>query len=251
MKRILVTRPRAQADSFVAGLNAAGFETVYFPVIEISPIDDNIALERALSKLTCYDWVVFTSVNAVDVVFSRLFPSLFRRGQVEGVRFAAIGPRTAEALLQRGVTPDFVPDEYVAEAILPGLGDLRGRWVLLPRAEIARKALPEAINKAGGMAHEIAVYRTLPAQPDAEGLAALKAGVDVVTLTSPSTVQNFIAIAQQNGLDPRNFPGNPLFACIGPITEQAARAEGLTNIVVAKEYTTEGLIEVIRKVEAI
>jgi len=260
MKRVLVTRPRAQADSFVDGLRAAGFEAVYFPVIEINPIDDNIALDRALSKLKCYDWVVFTSVNAVDVVFEKIHFTTQHAESMEkssvssvfsGVKVAAIGPKTANALHERGVTLDFIPGEYVAEAILPGLGDLRGRWVLLPRAEIARKALPEAINQAGGVAHEIAVYRTLPAQPDAEGLTALKAGVDLITLTSPSTVQNFIAIAQQNGLDPLNLPNNQLFACIGPITEQAAREVGLTNIVVAKEYTTEGLIAVIRKLEVL
>ncbi|HJZ11990.1 MAG TPA: uroporphyrinogen-III synthase, partial [Acidobacteriota bacterium] len=114
---------------------------------------------------------------------------------------------------------------------------------------IARKALPEAIAAAGGIPHEIAVYKTLPARPDAEGLAALNAGVDIVTLTSPSTVQNFMAIARQSGLDPLNLPGNPLFACIGPITEQAAREEGITNLAVAKEYTTEGLIEAIRNLE--
>ena len=133
---------------------------------------------------------------------------------------------------------------------LPGLGDLQGKWVLLPRAEIARKALPEAIVDAGGIAHEIAVYKTLPAQPDSDGVAALKSGVDVVTLTSPSTIQNFVAICKQNGLDPLNLPNNPLFACIGPITEQAAKNEGLFNIVVAKEYTTEGLMEVITNLEA-
>ena len=243
MKRILVTRPRAQADSFFEGLRVAGFEPIYFPVIEIRPIENNVALEKALDKLNCYEWVVFTSVNGVEAVFDRFSP-LFLGESVE-VKFAAIGPRTAEALKARGVAPDFVPEEYVAEAILPGLGDLRGKWVLLPRAEIARKALPEAIVNAGGTAHEIAVYKTLPVQPDPEGLAALKSGVDWITFTSPSTVQNFFAIAKQNGLNPLNLPNNPLFACIGPITEQAAREEGLSNLVVAKEYTSEGLIQII------
>jgi uroporphyrinogen-III synthase len=247
MKRILITRPRAQADDFAARLRSAGFEPIFFPVIEIRPIEDNLALERALAKLECYDWVVFTSVNAVDVVFTYL--NLAKGDRGVGGKFAAIGPKTAEALQAHGVTPDFVPDEYVAESILPGLGDLRGKWVLLPRAEIARKALPEAIAEAGGIPHEIAVYRTLPAQPEPDGLAALEAGVDFVTLTSPSTVQNFVALAQQKGLDPLHLPGNPVFACIGPITEQAAREEGLATIVVAKEYTTEGLIEAISHLE--
>lgn len=250
MKRILITRPRAQADDFAEKLRMAGFEPIFFPVIEIQPIENNVALERALSKLECYDWLVFTSVNAVEVVFS-LTPCPSPIGRGVGVRVAAIGPKTAEALQARGVTPDFVPAEYVAESILPGLGDLRGKWVLLPRAEIARKALPEAICEAGGIPHEIAVYKTLPAQVNPEGLAALKSGVDIVTLTSPSTVQNFVAIARQNDLDPLALPGNPLCACIGPITEQAAREEGFANLVTAKEYTTEGLIEVISHQEVL
>ena len=242
MKRILITRPRAQADDFAEKLRAAGFEPIYFPVIEIQPIENNVALERALSKLGCYDWLVFTSVNAVDVVL----PQLPNQSLPQ---VAAIGPKTAEALKARGITPDFVPAEYVAESILPGLGELRGRWVLLPRAEIARKALPEAIFEAGGIPHEISVYKTLPVEPSLEGLAALRSGVDIVTLTSPSTVHNFISIAGQHELDPLALPGNPLFACIGPITEQAAREAGLTNLVTAKEYTTEGLIEVISNLE--
>jgi len=243
MKRILVTRPRTQADSFVEGLRNAGFEPIYFPVIEIQSIEDNSELDQALVQINKYDWVVFTSVNGVDLVFDRLetYSSL--------PRVAAIGPKTAQALKARGVTPDFVPEEYIAEAILPGLGDLRGKWVLLPRAEIARKALPEAILNAGGIAHEIAVYKTLPTQPDTEGLIALKTGVDVVTFTSASSVENFVAMMRQNKLDLLNLPNNPLFACIGPITEQAAREEGLVNLVVAKEHTTEGLIEAISKLE--
>ena len=247
MKRILITRPRAQADNFAEKLRLAGFEPIFFPVIEIQPIGDNIALGRALAKIECYDWVVFTSVNAVDIVFDNHSP--FPPGGKTRVKFAAIGPKTAEALQARGIAPDFVPDEYVAESILPGLGDLRGRWVLLPRAEIARHTLPEAICEAGGIPHEIAVYKTLPVQADPDGLAALWAGVDVVTLTSPSTVHNFATITRQAGLDPLSLPGNPLFASIGPITEQAARGEGFVNLVTAREYTTEGLIAVISRLE--
>jgi uroporphyrinogen-III synthase len=248
MKRILITRPRAQANDFAEKLQKAGFEPIYFPVIEIRPIENNVALEQAVAKLECYDWLVFTSVNAVDLVFDAIVKSGVSRSNFPA-KVAAIGPKTAMVLKARGITPDFVPKEYVAEAILPGLGDLRGKWVLLPRAEIARKALPEAICEAGGIAHEIAVYKTLPAEPSPEGLAALKSGVDVITLTSPSTVQNFIAITRQNRLDPINLPGNPLFACIGPITEQSAREEGLVHLTTAREYTTEGLIDVINHVE--
>ena len=240
MKRILVTRPRAQADDFAEQLRSAGFEVIFFPVIEIQSIENNPALDRALGKLDCYEWVVFTSVNGVDVVFDK-YAELFSKNAA-GVRFAAIGPKTADALRVRGVTPNFVPEEYVAEAVLPGLGDLKNKWVLLPRAEVARKALPHAIVEAGGIAHEIAVYKTLPAQIDVDGLAALKSGVDWITFTSPSTVQNFSEIVRKQKLDPFQLTGNPKIACIGPITEGAAKEEGFTVDLVAEKYTTEGLV---------
>ena len=200
-----------------------------------------------------YDWVVFTSANAVPPTVSPYF--LRKWGEcpegTRGVRVAAIGPKTAGALRKYNIESDFIPEEYVAEAILPGLGDLKNKWVLLPRAEIARKELPEAIVKAGGIAHEIVVYQTLPAKVDMDGLNVLKSGVDVITFTSASTVENFVAMMRQYKLDPLNLPNNPLFACIGPITEQAARDEGLSNLVVAKEYTTEGLIQIISNLEAL
>lgn len=243
--KVLITRPRAQADDFAEKLRTAGFEPIFFPVIEIQPIENNVALDRALEKLNCYEWVVFTSVNAVRPTVS---PQFLRKWEecpegTRGGRVAAIGPKTADALRKRGIEPDFIPQEYVTDTILPGLGDVRGKWILLPRAELARRELPEAISKAGGIVHEIIVYRTLPASVDPDGLNALKSGVDVVTFTSASTVENFVAICKQNRLDPLNLPNNPLFACIGPITERAAREAGIRNLVVAKEYVTDGLLE--------
>ena len=255
--KVLITRPRNQADAFADALTEAGFEPVFFPVIEIRPFEENVALDRAIEKLNCYDWIVFTSVNGVDAFFSCLEiaadtqshgehnNSLSRRDSVARIKVAAIGPKTASALESRGVTPDFIPEEYIAEAILPGLGDLRGRWVLLPRAEIARKALPEAIVQAGGVAHEIAVYQTIPAEPDPDGLAALKSGVEAVTFTSPSTVENFIEIVRRAGLDPLHLPGKPKVACIGPITQKAATDAGYVDVSVAEEYTAEGIVKLL------
>jgi uroporphyrinogen III methyltransferase/synthase len=258
--KVLITRPRNQADSFANALADAGFEPIFFPVIEIRPFEENVALKRAIEKISCYDWIVFTSVNGVDAFFEKL--NLYRRDteNIEenklnlrelsdsAVKIAAIGPKTAQSLEAHGVIPDFVPDEYVAEAILPGLGDLRGRWVLLPRAEIARKALPEAIVSAGGVAHEIAVYQTLPAVPNLDGLTALKSGVEAVTFTSPSTVENFVKIVHRAGLNPLNLPGNPKIVCIGPITQKAAQGAGFTDLTMAEEYTTEGLVKLLRNV---
>ena len=246
MRRVLITRPRGQADGMAEGLRAAGFEPILFPVIEIRAGEPNPELDYALEHLDQYAWVVFTSANAVEVVFRNRRMLSARERLAHMVSVAAIGPKTAKELRTRGIVPNFVPDEYVAEAIVPGLGDLHGKRVLLPRAEIARKALPEAITAAGGLPHEIPVYQTLAAEPTPEGLAALRTGVDVVSLTSPSTVENFTTIVRRSGLDPLHLPGNPLMACIGPITEKAALHAGLRHLVMANEYTTEGLIRAIQ-----
>jgi len=244
MQRILITRPRAQANDFAEKLRSAGFEPIHFPVIEIHPIENNTALEKAIANIHKYDWVVFTSTNAVDVVLKNSVDSVFFVTKI-----AAIGPKTAEVLRKHNIEPDFIPEEYIGEAIMLGLGDVKGKWILLPRAEIARQELPEAISKAGGIPHEIVVYKTLPAEVDTNGLNTLKSGVDAVTFTSVSAVENFVALTRQHGLDPLNLPNSPLFACIGPITEQAAREAGFQNIVTAKKYTTDGLIEVITAME--
>ena len=270
MKRILVTRPRAQADDFADKLRLAGFEPIFFPVIEIQPIEDNAALTEVLDKLDGYEWVVFTSANAVEVVFDVMGRNkaatlssdayageqalnknsrLLRLARSDTTpKVAAIGPKTAAALQARSVTPDFVPDQYIADAILRGLGDIQGKWILLPRAEIARKALPEAIARAGGIVHEIAVYKTLPARPDPSGLAALQAGVDWITFTSPSTVRNFIEIVRGQGMDPFYLAGDPRIACLGPITEQAAREKGFEVALIAEKFTADGLVEGLRNI---
>lgn len=240
MKSVLITRPRRQAKAFAAMLAGAGFRPICFPVIEIRPVEDTASLDGALRDLASYDWVVFTSVNGVEAFWQRK-EALGNDGLPRDLRVAAIGPLTAKALDERGVRADFVPAAYVAESIPPGMGDLQGCRVLLPRADIARKALAAAIEAAGGHAHEIAVYQTLPAQPDLEGLSALRRGVDIITFTSPSTVRNFVALVRGTGLDPLGLPGSPFFACIGPITASAAGDEGLEVGLIAEEFTTSGL----------
>lgn len=242
MMKVLITRPRTQSAAFGAALQQAGFEPVYFPVIEIRPVEDFSALEAALAKIEKYAWVVFTSVNGIDVVAGKMKDER-KILALSAVRVAAVGKKTAEALRLRGIEPSFIPDEFTGDAVLPGLGNLRGKWVLLLRAEIARPELPESIRAAGGVAHEIAVYQTLPTEADTDGLVALKAGVEWITFTSPSAVLNFVHLVRQNGLDPLDLPGKPKIACIGPITGQAARDEGLAVDVTADEFTTEGLIK--------
>ena len=240
--KVLITRPLQDAGEFAEALNDIRAQVFYLPAIAIQPLADTTKLDRALSRLSCYQWMVLTSANAVDVVMQRLH-ALGISPLPPGLKVAAVGPKTAARLIDAGIQPDFVPEEYVAEAILPGLGELRGCWVLLPSADIAHDILPSAIQAADGIAHVITVYRTLPAEPDAAGLAAVRAGLDWITFTSGSTARNFIEMMRRKGLDPFNLPGEPQIACIGPKTAQVAREAGFQVDLIAETYTVEGLVQ--------
>ncbi len=240
MAKVLVTRALKQAQPFANTLEAAGFEPVFFPTIEIRPMSDLNALKKASQDIEKYDWVIFTSANAVDVFYETVgVPTKLPK-------VAAIGSKTVMRLNSINIKADFVPEEYIGEALFEGLGDVQGKCFLLPRAKIAREILPDEICKAGGCVHEIAIYETVTAMPTEDEYTALREGVDVVTFTSPSTVNNFVKLTQKAGLNPLNLTGSPLFACIGPVTEEAAREAGLSPLVVAETYTTEGLIEILK-----
>jgi uroporphyrinogen-III synthase len=153
---------------------------------------------------------------------------------------AAIGPATAAALQQRGVRVDLTPGEYRAEAILDAIGDVAGQRILLPRADIARPDLALGLAARGAAVDEVVAYRTILAIPSQAVFESLRAGVDVITFTSSSTVRNFVALTAGMGY------GDPLIACIGPVTAAAARDLGLRVDVTAEEYTIEGLVEALR-----
>lgn len=241
MIRVLITRPRKEAAEFAQALSEIGAEAIFFPTIAICPVEDTSDLDKAISHLQDYDWLILTSANAADVVLDRKV-ALGIEDFPERLRIAAIGPKTAECLEERGVAPHFIPEEYVAEAILPGLGTLVDRHVLLPLADIAHDTLPRAIHEANGIAHVVTAYHTLPAEADPDGLAAIRQGVDIITFTSGSTAKNFVALIQRAGLDPFHLPGKPIVACIGPKTAQTAQGLGFSVVIVANTYTVDGLV---------
>lgn len=243
--RILITRPREQSASFAEALQAVGAEPIYLPTIAIHPIEDFTQLDNSLTQLENYAWLVLTSANAARMVSERLI-FLEVSTLPESLRVAAIGPKTAAKLKAVGISPDYVPDQYISETIIPGLGDLTGRWVLLPSADIAHDTLPKAIQAANGIPHVITVYHTVLAEPDPKGLAELRAGVDVITFTSGSTVKSFFTQCQNAGIDALNLPSDPVIACIGPKTAQTARDMGLSVDIIADPHTTAGLVAKIK-----
>jgi uroporphyrinogen III methyltransferase/synthase len=233
-RRVIVTRAREQASGLVARLHELGAATVELPVIEIGePADAGAALREAARRVGDYDWVAFTSANAVTRFFAALGEVDSDTRALGGRRVAAIGPGTAEALAGAGVRADLVPERFVAESLLAAFPDGPGR-VLLPRAAVARDALPAGLGRKGWTVDVVEAYRTAVGRPAPEALAAA-ATTHAVTFTSSSTVTNYLAAAG-------DVPVPPVVACIGPITADTARAAGLTVDVVAAEHTIDGLV---------
>lgn len=239
-RTVMITRPRAQADSMAEALRALGAEVVLFPTIRIVDPADPEPLRAAVREADRFDWIVFTSVNGVERFWRELRDQGGDTRRLGGVSLCAIGPATAAAIELEGARADVVPDEYVAEAVVAALtaeNDLRGSRILLPRAEIARPVLPEALTERGAEVVEVAAYRTVPDDREAhEARRRIEAGeVDLITFTSSSTVRNFVDL-----LGART--GGARVASIGPITSRTARELGLTVDIEARAFTVEGLL---------
>jgi len=258
--RVLVTRPEGQAEDFVERLRDLGAEPVVCATIRIVPPADWALLDRALQKLADYDWVIFTSVNGVRSVCERLAALDLPVTILAGARLAAIGPATRQALAEQGLAVALMPHIYVAEAILDEIGDVAGQRILLPRADIARKALADGLKSMGAQVDEVAAYCTVAATSgqktsgqEASGRASVPARsdqpalpadpLDIATFTSPSTVRNFLALLESAGRPAESYLAGAQVACIGPITAQAAREAGLPVHIEATEHTVDGLIK--------
>lgn len=244
-RRIVVTRAREQAGDLVRALQDLGAEAVLAPVIRIQPLENLGALRAALSGLSAYRWVVFTSQNAVQIVLDRLVAWGLTPRVFAATRVAAIGTATADVLRQRGLMPELVPDEFVAEALAEALiersgGSLVGTRLLLPSAEDAREVLVATLSRHGANVENIPVYRTVPVQTELRGLAADITGgrIDAVTFTSSSTVRSFCDLVGRAAATSDRF----VTATIGPVTASTARELGLRDIIEAEPHTVPGLV---------
>lgn len=239
-RRILVTRAAEQAGELAERLRVLGAEPIVCATITSAPPLDWQPLDQALAQLARYDWVIFTSATGVRSFFERAATLGLATDALSVLMVGAVGRVTARALEQRGVRVDFVPDEYVAEALVAGIGDVDGQRILLPRADIARKTLVDGLLAKGALVDDVVAYRTLPADP---GDCELPFDVDIATFTSASTVRNFVTWLGKRPVC-EALPGARI-ACIGPITAQAAAAAGLKVDILAAEHTLDGLIDAI------
>jgi uroporphyrinogen III methyltransferase/synthase len=248
-KRILVTRSREQASVLSEALEVLGAEPLEFPAISVAEPEDYRPLDLAIKDLTKYKWVIFTSVNGVEQFFRRLHYNNRDIRDLYGAKLCAIGPKTREALEKYGLIVDYVPNEFRAEEILKELQGkvAAGDKILLPRADIARKVLPEALTGMGALVDEVTVYCTLTgAGQTGPILDMLKTGeINVITFTSSSTVRNFVDML--GAADISSLLSGVTVACIGPVTAATAGELGVRVDLVAEEYTIEGLVSAILK----
>lgn len=245
-RRIVITRAREQAAGLLTRLRELGAEPVLCPAIAFAPPEDPAPLDHAIARLADYDWLIVTSANGARALFDRMADLQADPAPLQRLSIAAIGPATAAVLAEHGLAATFMPTAYVAEAILDEIGDVTGRRVLLPRADIARETLAVGLRARGARVDEIAAYRTVPGDGAAALLPMLRAGsVDAITFTSSSTVRYLLDGLENAGLpraEARALLGHTPVVCIGPITAATARDEGLPVSAEAREYTTEGVV---------
>lgn len=241
-KRILVTRTRQQASELASGLEAHGAVPIIIPTIEIIHPSSLPALDSALACLGTYDWLIFTSANAVEAFHRRA--QFFRLSQLPH-RIAVIGPATLKAANAIGLPVDLIPAQSTAECLAAALApEASGRSFLLIRAAEARDVLPHALSEAGAVVTIAEAYRNeLPK----DSIAAIKALFDAssplpdaVTFTSGSTAKNLASLLEAAE---RTIPSGIVMASIGPITSGVMRDLGWEPTIEAATASIPSLIE--------
>jgi len=243
-KRIVVTRSRKQASALSGKLRALGAHVFELPTIRIEPPTDLREFAELVQDAHGYDWIVFTSANGVEAFFEIFFKLFDDAREIGGARLAAIGPVTAQRLKDFHLHVDLQPDEFVAEAVVREFrkqGGVENLRVLLVRAEKGRDVLPKQLSALGAIVDEGFAYRTVPETRDTRGARRqlLEEGADLITFTSSSTVENFLAL----GLP---WPKGMRVASIGPITSKTARDRGLKVDVEASRHDIDGLVQAIQ-----
>jgi uroporphyrinogen III methyltransferase/synthase len=235
-KRVVVTRAREQASELKRMLEDSGAQVLQFPTIEIAPPESWESLDRVIASK--YDWIIFTSVNGVHHWFARVRDVR----SIAGTKVAAVGQATADALRERGIQPDLVPERFISTDLLPLLPqELSGVRVAVIRPAEGRDELIEELRRRGGDVDLGVAYRTIAADYDLDELRALIASdaIDVVTFTSASTVDHFFARLTPE--ERSRVMKRAMLASIGATTSEAIRKYGKEPDVVAENATIRAL----------
>lgn len=245
-RRILVTRAADQAPALSDALAARGAEPVVIPTIQIVAPASFAELDQAIAGLDATDYLVLTSVNAVDFFCRRLSALGADSATLDGVQIVAVGPKSAAALSAHGLRADLVPDDYRAEGVVALLKErVSGKRVLYPRAALARELIPDELSKAGAVVVAPTSYASTrpPDAPEKLG-RALDEGLDLLTFTASSTVDNFTTLLDKDDLNrARQVP----VASIGPLTTATAKRHGFNVVVEPDASTLEEMITAIEE----
>ena len=239
-KRILVTRSRAQSSRLCELILRLGGSPLELPTIAIQPQDDYTELDSSIEDLPDYDWIVFSSVNAVESFFSRLCVGKRDARYMQSIKIAAIGPSTASALRDRGLVADLVPDKSTSESLVQCFGEVveGGLDVIVLGPESAPATIRNGLTSLGCKVRQVAAYRTIIPKNTHENVRKLmEKRLDVITFTSSSTVRNFLSI--WNGI----IPSDVVIACIGPATAATAVEMGISPDIVAEPHNVDGLVD--------
>ena len=234
-ERVVVTRAQSQAGELSDRLRQLGAEAIEIPMIEIAPLQDYSVLDACIDRLETYDWVIFTSVNAVEFFLRRLEARDRDWRSVRG-RICAIGAATMRAL--QPIRPELVPEEAHSEgvaAVFRGF-EMRSARVLLPRASAAREVIPLALTDMGATVDVADAYANVVPEGSAARIRALRSKPTWITFTSGSTVKNWLALAGPESLE------GVRIASIGPATTDVIRKHGLQVNAEATTPSLEGLI---------
>jgi uroporphyrinogen III methyltransferase/synthase len=246
-KTILITRAREQSVEFSTKLRNLGAGVIEFPTIEIIPPSSWEGLDRAINQLKSYDWIIFTSANGVIFFWDRLKEKGKNHSLLSSLKVCAIGPATADQLKKKGARVEYIPKEFVAEAILKGFEktDIRGKNILIVRAKKARDVLPRGLRRMGAEVDVAEAYRTVKPKEGARRLKKVltEKKIDAITFTSSSTVNHFAKLLK--GLDLKKLFKDVAIACIGPITARTAKGWGMKVHIQPKEYTVPALAQAI------
>jgi uroporphyrinogen-III synthase len=243
-QRIVITRAVHQAGELRGLLRQRGARVLLYPCLAVVAPADSGPLDRALADLAAgaFDWLILTSANAAMVMAQRL--QILGLAPPRAVALACVGPATAQAAQSLlGLQTRVLPQTYLAEALLPALRPLLPARLLLLQAEQARPVLREELAAAGATLTAIVAYRTVTGQGGVH-LSTLLTNhqVDAITFTSASSVSNCLARLRAEGTEPLRL-ADVCLACIGPLTAQALREQGLAVSVQPREQTIEALVE--------
>jgi len=246
-KRIVITRAPEQARTLTQALESLGAEVFLLPAVAFAPPDDLAPLDRVLNSLSEFDWVLFTSQNAVRF-FSQRLKALGKTRELAGGRVAAVGPATAQAAAEEGFEVNYVAKSHTGESLAHELREsLAGRRVLLPRSDSADDRLPSLLREIGVDVTEAIAYRTIaPSTFDPAILSRIRrAQVDAIVFASPSAyhnLRNAIGATEMKTLSARIA-----FTAIGPTTARALESSGVRPAIEAAEASAEGIAAAIEK----